>query len=119
MEELSDGDMVGALAAAVARGAAVSVVLPGGGRSAATDAAARALAGAGASVRALASPDVHAKAIVVDGARLYLGSINLTAASLDANREFGIVLDGPDADPGLVGRVARVVAGDWARGEEL
>jgi phosphatidylserine/phosphatidylglycerophosphate/cardiolipin synthase-like enzyme len=115
MEELSDGDMIGALQAAAARGAAVSVVLPGDGRSAATDAAARALADAGASVRALASPEVHAKAIVADGTRLYVGSINLTAASLDANREFGLLLDQADA----VARVARTIAGDWARGGDL
>src|SRR6185369_14517432 len=64
MEELSDGAFVDALAAAAARGVAVSVVLPGSGRSSGTDAAARALAAGGASVRLLGAPDVHAKAIV-------------------------------------------------------
>ncbi len=115
IEELSDDVMVGALVAAVARGVAVSVVLPGANRSTSTDAAARALSAGGASVRALAAPTVHGKAIVADGARLYVGSINLTAASLDLNREFGLRLD----DPVMAGRVATTVAADWARAAEL
>jgi cardiolipin synthase len=115
MEELSDPALTGALIAAVARGAGVTVVLPGAARSAATDAAAQRLAGGGASVRVLATPTVHAKAIVVDGARLYIGSINLTAASMDANREFGLILD----DAAAAVRVARTISADWARAGEL
>jgi phosphatidylserine/phosphatidylglycerophosphate/cardiolipin synthase-like enzyme len=114
IEELSDGAMVDALVAAVARGVAVSVVLPGVNRSTGTDAAAAALAAGGASVRALAAPTVHGKAIVADGARLYVGSVNLTAASLDQNREFGVRLD----DAAMAGRVAATIAGDWARATE-
>ena len=116
MEELSDGDMVGAIAAAVARGVGVTVVLPGSGLSSSTEAAARRLGAAGASVRLLAAPDVHAKAIVADGTRLYVGSINLTAASLDANREVGVVLGG---DALTAARVAATIAAYWARAEEL
>jgi cardiolipin synthase len=115
IEELSDDGMVGALVAASARGVAISVVLPGANRSTSTDAAARALSAGGASVRALAAPTVHGKAIVADGARLYVGSINLTAASLDQNREFGLRLD----DPVRAGRVAATIAADWARAAEL
>ena len=54
----------------------------------------------------LATPDVHAKVIAADGRRLYLGSINLTAASLDANREIGLVLDDPAATALATGTVA-------------
>jgi phosphatidylserine/phosphatidylglycerophosphate/cardiolipin synthase-like enzyme len=115
IEELSDTATVDALVAAVARGVAVSVVLPGADRSTGTDAAAAALAAGGASVRALAAPTVHGKAIVADGARLYVGSINLTAASLDQNREFGLRLD----DPMLAARVAATITADWARAAEL
>ncbi len=115
IEELSDSAVVDALVAAVARGVAVSVVLPGANRSAGTDAGASALAAGGASVRALAAPTVHGKAMVADGARLYVGSINLTAASLDQNREFGLRLD----DPAMAARVAATIAADWARASEL
>jgi phosphatidylserine/phosphatidylglycerophosphate/cardiolipin synthase-like enzyme len=111
MEELSDADLVAALEAARARGCAVSVVLPGSGASAATDAAARALAAAGVAVRLLDAPQVHAKAVVADG-WLYVGSANLTAASLDANREVGLAL----TDPAAVRLVAGTIADDLARG---
>jgi len=115
IEELSDAAAVAAVVAATARGVAVSVVLPGTARSASTDAAASQLAAGGVSVRALASPTVHAKAIVVDGARFYVGSVNLTAASLDQNREFGLRLD----DTAMAARVAATIAADWARAAEL
>jgi phosphatidylserine/phosphatidylglycerophosphate/cardiolipin synthase-like enzyme len=112
MEELSDGAMVDALAAAAGRGVEVRVVLPASGRSAATTAAAGRLAAGGVLVRALDTPDVHAKAVVADGRRLYVGSANLTAGSLDANRELGLVLD----DVRLAAEVAATVDGDLARG---
>jgi phosphatidylserine/phosphatidylglycerophosphate/cardiolipin synthase-like enzyme len=115
IEELSDPEAVAAIAGAVARGVAVSAVVPGSGRSTTTQAAVVGLVEAGAAVRALLAPVVHAKAIIADGARLYIGSVNLTAASLDHNREIGVVLD----DPTLAARVARTIAGDWARAGEL
>ena len=111
MEELSDAAVVSALAAARARGCAVSVALPGAGTSAATDAAARQLAAAGVAVRFLDAPQVHAKAVVADD-WLYLGSANLTTASLDANREVGLGL----RDAGALRLVARTIADDLARG---
>jgi phosphatidylserine/phosphatidylglycerophosphate/cardiolipin synthase-like enzyme len=58
---------------------------------------------------------VHAKAIVADGARLYVGSINLSAASLDSNRELGVILD----DAAAAARVAATIALDWSRAGEL
>lgn len=38
---------------------------------------------------------MHAKAIVADGTRAYVGSINLTRGSMDRNRELGILTDNP------------------------
>ncbi|HEY9724435.1 MAG TPA: phospholipase D-like domain-containing protein [Oscillatoriaceae cyanobacterium] len=54
---------------------------------------------------------LHAKAIVADGARAYIGSVNLTANSMDHNRELGILL----TDPTLVGAIDRIVQADWTR----
>src|SRR5438552_3674117 len=76
MEELSDFATVDALVGARARGCAVSVALPGFGRSAATDAAAGRLAAGGVDVRLVDAPAVHAKAVSADG-WLYVGSANL------------------------------------------
>ena len=57
---------------------------------------------------------VHAKAVVVDagtpGGRLFVGSQNFTAASLDRNRELGLVVQ----DTAVVSLLARTLAGDHA-----
>ena len=50
------------------------------------------LARAGIDIRMLDAPYVHAKAIIVDGQSAFVGSQNLTANSLDGNREAGVVL---------------------------
>ncbi len=47
----------------------------------------------GVPVRGLKSPDMHAKAIVVDGERLFVGSHNMTPTALDQNREIGVLTD--------------------------
>jgi phosphatidylserine/phosphatidylglycerophosphate/cardiolipin synthase-like enzyme len=111
MEELSDAALVDALAAAAGRGCAVSAALPAAAASAATSAAARRLAASGATVRLVDAPQIHAKAVVADD-WLYVGSANLTTASLDANREVGLALR--DADARRI--VAGTIADDLARG---
>jgi len=110
MEELSDPGLIGHLTAARDRGVAISVVVPAADRSAATDAAVGALQAAGIPVRALPSPTLHAKAMIIDAVTLYVGSVNFTRASLDDNRELGVLVD----DPALVSRVGVTMAADWA-----
>lgn len=112
MEELSDAGLVASLGAAVRRGVTVTVVAPARDRSAATTGALGRLAADGAIVRLLESPTVHAKAMVADQRRFYTGSMNLTAASLEANREVGMILD----DEVGARRISSVVAQDAARG---
>ena len=109
-EELADGPAVEALLAARMRGVAVTLAWPG--PAAGAPAAFRALADAGATVRAVDGPPIHGKVVVADGRRVYLGSANLTATSLDANREVGLGLD----DPALASTVAATVAADAAGG---
>ena len=108
-EELTDQAIIAALLAARARGVAVTLVWPGP-----PDAGSgfTKLAAAGATVRALADPAIHAKVVVADGWALYLGSANFTSTSLDRNRELGLRLD----DAGIARRVAATVADDAARG---
>jgi len=108
-EELTDPAIVAALLAARARDVAVTLVWPG---PADAGAAFTKLAAAGATVRAVANPAIHAKVVVADARTLYVGSANLTATSLDRNRELGLRLD--DAD--VARRVATTVADDAARG---
>ena len=68
------------------------------------------LAEAGAEVRFLPRLYVHAKIVLVDRERAYLGSQNFTAASLDQNREIGVLLD----DPAGVATIARTFETDFA-----
>ena len=109
-EELADGGVLDALGAARARGVAVTVAWPG--PAAGAPSAFQDLAAAGAVVRAVGTPPIHGKVIAVDGRAAYVGSANLTATSLDANREVGLRLDSPS----LAQRLASTVAADAASG---
>lgn len=60
-------------------------------------------------VRFLKSPYIHAKLILVDEQRLYLGSVNLSSQSLDQNRELGILISQTD----IVGRINQTFERDW------
>jgi phosphatidylserine/phosphatidylglycerophosphate/cardiolipin synthase-like enzyme len=108
-EELTDRAIIAALLEARARGVAVTLVWPGPPDAGAAFAT---LAAAGATVRALAEPTIHAKVVVADGRALYLGSANFTPTSLDRNRELGLKLD----DAGIAQRIGATVADDAARG---
>ncbi|HEX2660636.1 MAG TPA: phospholipase D-like domain-containing protein, partial [Polyangia bacterium] len=85
-------------------------VVPASDRSAATSAAVTRLADAGVAVRALATPTLHAKAMVADRQVTYLGSVNFTRASFDDNREVGVVT----RDAAIAARVGATLAADWA-----
>jgi phosphatidylserine/phosphatidylglycerophosphate/cardiolipin synthase-like enzyme len=90
-EELADNDDVDALCAAAHRGVNVRLVM-----TYATDWKpdfAR-LSGCGANVRLYHGEHpiyIHAKMIVADGARAFVGSQNFSATSQDRNRELGII----------------------------
>ena len=60
--------------------------------------------------RYMASPGVHVKSIVVDGAVAYLGSENISYTSLTKNREIGIVL----TDTPAVTTMLATFEKDWA-----
>jgi phosphatidylserine/phosphatidylglycerophosphate/cardiolipin synthase-like enzyme len=116
VEELSDGEVVARLIAARERGVAVSVVVPAGAdRAGATSAAATRLAGAGVDVRASGGPPLHAKAMAVDDAVAYVGSVNLTRASLDDNREVGVLV----TDVKAAARIRDVIGQDGMLGASL
>ena len=115
MEELSDGAMEQKLGDAATRGVRVRIVVPSSSVSSATTTALTWLKGRGASVKRLSSPSMHAKAIVADQARAYVGSVNLTSASLDKNREIGVIT----ATPGAVSRLEATIDVDFAKGTAL
>lgn len=54
------------------------------------------LESAGVQVRTISSPYMHAKMILADDNKAYIGSINFSTQSMDDNRELGIILTQPD-----------------------
>ncbi len=111
-ETMSDDAFVAALIAAQGRGVAVRVILSDQTPSSAQSQSVSQLEQAGIAVVKLATPYVHAKAMVVDGAQAYVGSANFTANSLDQNRELGLIV----AAPAEVAKVASTIDGDFGAG---
>ena len=100
-EVLRDPDLLHGLEAAAQRGVTVRVIIS---PSASYDAERASLADAGVEVRLLSSLYVHAKMIMVDGQRAFVGSQNISTTSLDQNRELGIIV----SDPVSLARLSRV-----------
>ncbi len=109
---LTDEDVFNALLDAMDRGVQVRVL--GSASARASDyfgRMAKRLAEEGAHVRYLEALKVHAKAMLVDGERAFLGSQNFTPTALTANRELGAVLEGGRA----LERLRATMEADWAR----
>lgn len=60
-------------------------------------------------VRKLARYKLHAKCVVVDGSRFFIGSQNIRATSLDRRREVGLIVD----DDAMARKIERVFDEDW------
>jgi cardiolipin synthase len=109
-EEMDDPDVAVALEDAARRGVDVEVVMT---YSSSWVSEFDDLVDAGVKVGTY-SPDaplyIHAKVIVADGATAFVGSQNFSVASLDYNRELGVIT----SDQALVGPVARIVGSDFA-----
>ena len=106
---LLDKDITQALVRAAKRGVDVRFILPErNDDDRAAENVAR-LEAAGARVVRLNDPYVHAKAIVADGQRAFVGSVNLSFTSFELNRELGIITE----DEGVVGRLLKTMARDW------
>ncbi|MEW6207582.1 MAG: phospholipase D-like domain-containing protein [Acidobacteriota bacterium] len=64
--------------------------------------------------RKLARFKLHAKCVVVDGAKFFVGSQNLRKMSMDRRREVGIIIE----DPVMARRIERVFDEDWTNATE-
>jgi phosphatidylserine/phosphatidylglycerophosphate/cardiolipin synthase-like enzyme len=109
-EEMDDSAVTSALEAAARRGVDVKVVMTD---SSDWESAFKQLTGAGVHVRTYsqdATLYIHAKMLLVDGRRAFLGSQNFSAGSLDANRELGIVL----GTAAIIRSLQGTFAGDYA-----
>jgi phosphatidylserine/phosphatidylglycerophosphate/cardiolipin synthase-like enzyme len=109
--QYDDSEVEKAVLARRAAGVAVRVLLAAPSWISANTKAGGDLAAQGVSARWLDSPSVHVKAIVVDGARAYLGSENISYTSLTKNREIGIIHE----DAAALGLMQSTFESDWAR----
>lgn len=105
-EEVADTGVDGQLEAAARRHVRVRLI------TSQDSAGVTALRRGGVSVRIMPTPYVHAKAIVVDGSRWFIGSENLSSTSLDRNREMGIIA----RSTSLAKVIERTFAVDWGTG---
>jgi phosphatidylserine/phosphatidylglycerophosphate/cardiolipin synthase-like enzyme len=111
-EEMSAPGIIAALATAARRGVDVRVVMTADSE---WDGAFDQLSGAGVQVSTYdedAPLYIHAKVVVADGARAFVGSENFSDASLDRNRELGLIT----SDPTVVGSLASTIAADAGGG---
>ncbi len=112
-EEMGAQPVVVALESAARRGVIVEVVMTD---SSEWDETLSALSHAGVHVRTFAYDAplyIHAKAISVDGRRVFLGSENFSTESLEYNRELGLITGAPP----IVASVTSTLAGDYAHAE--
>lgn len=112
VEVLSDNEVEDVLTALARRGVQIRIILPtlepGDSRIHELDW----VVAAGARIRRLREPFPHGKMALVDGTRAWVGSQNLSANSLDNNRELGIFIQ----DPGALKRLRDTFERDWNRG---
>jgi len=112
-EEMADMDVAKALIDAAGRGVAVYVDMTGADE---WKWEFKELATAGVHIRTYADADdaplyIHAKMIIADDARAFVGSENFSAGSLDSNRELGIVI----GDHAIIAHLMKTFAVDWRR----
>ncbi len=110
-EEMADMDVTKALIDAARRGIAVYVVMTNSSQWKWQFAE---LTTAGAHVRTYADEDdaplyIHAKMIIADGTRAFVGSENFSKGSLDENRELGMTTQ----DKNIITQIAKIFATDW------
>ena len=110
-EETQDTQLEDALAQAAQRGVSIQVVLPAPAGGHDSNAAGVALLRkAGITVRYNTRYYIHAKLMLIDQTRAYVGSENISTASLDANRELGLIV----ADPATLNTLATTFSSDYA-----
>lgn len=108
LDPQEDRGVIPAIRDAVARGVTVQVLVREGRGS--IDQA-NAVIRAGGEARC--QRNLHAKLVIADGQRLFLGSQNLTQDSLDLRREVGWIT----CDPGILDRFGGTFDSDWATAE--
>lgn len=109
VEVISDPEAMALLINKARSGVKVKLLVGGFKKIAANKTPARHLVDNGVEVRHQSKPFLHAKYAIADGKEAYVGSINLTTNSLDANRELGLII----REGGAINRLREIFAQDW------
>ncbi|MEB3221833.1 MAG: phospholipase D-like domain-containing protein [Candidatus Sericytochromatia bacterium] len=109
VEVLNDAEVVATLVEQRRVGVDVRVLVGGVKKIPANLPAARTLVAQGVPTRSQGKPYLHAKYVVADGERAYLGSINFSSQSLDANRELGLLI----GEGAAIAQMRDVFLQDW------
>ncbi len=114
IEDINDDEIV-SLLSQKAKTITVRVIVPTLKQISANAGAVEKLQQAGVSVKEIASPHMHAKMILADETKAYVGSVNFSAQSLDKNRELGIILSEQEA----LRELRSTFSADWQVGSSL
>jgi cardiolipin synthase len=109
-EEMNDSGIEQDLVNAAQHGVKVQVILPApSGSSDSNSNGIATIKQGGVSVREDQHLYMHAKIIVVDGQKAFVGSENISTQSLDQNRELGIIV----SDSGVITTLQQTFSTDW------
>jgi cardiolipin synthase len=110
-EEMQDSGVEQAIVSAAGRGVQVQVILPvPSGSSDSNSAGIQTIKQARAQVKEDTKFYMHAKMMVIDSQTGFVGSENISTASLDRNREVGIII----ADQNVLATLQQTFQQDWS-----
>lgn len=114
-EVLNDDEIEELIADAGRRGVNVQVIIPNtsGSLEEGNDEGSTTLKSGNVAVKESSGFYMHAKMILVDKKKAYIGSINISTSSFDKNRELGIVV----SDTTVLQTLSDTFKQDWAKGK--
>jgi phosphatidylserine/phosphatidylglycerophosphate/cardiolipin synthase-like enzyme len=114
---MQDAEIEQALIGAVRRGVQVQVILPAP-KSSSSDNNGQGIDSikqGGVQVKEDSVLYMHAKMIVADGQKAFVGSQNISTASLNRNRELGLII----ADSNAINTLQQTFQQDWGISQDL
>lgn len=110
-EEMNDSQIEQALLSAAQRGVQVAVILPApSGGSDSNSQGIATIKQSGVQIKEDPHLYIHAKIIIVDAQKAFVGSENISTQSLDRNRELGIIV----SDPAVLQTLQQTFQQDWS-----
>lgn len=114
IEDIEDRDII-SLLSSKAKTIPVRLIVPTLSQINSNSTALLALQKEGVLIKTLASPYMHAKLILSDNTKAFVGSVNLSTQSLDKNRELGIIL----SEQEIIKKLSDTFSSDWNKGNNF